>query len=83
MDRVPLESRTLASALYDSSRHRLELEFRSGRRYLYFRVPPHCYQQLLQADSKGGFFNRTIRNRFAFRDLSATSAPIVLTSAKN
>lgn len=83
MERVPLESRTLASALYHPVRQQLELEFRSGRRYLYFCVPLLCYQQLLQAVSKGGFFNRNIRNRFAFQDLSATSSPIVLASAKN
>ncbi len=83
MQRVPLESRTLASAIYDGDRRQLELEFRSGRRYPYFQVPPQCYRQLLQAESKGGYFNRSIRKRFAFRDLSRAGAPIVLASGEN
>ena len=83
MQRVPLESRTLASALYDPERRQLELEFLSGKRYLYFQVPPHCYEALLQAESKGRYFNRSIRKRFAFQDLSAPSAPIVLTLSQN
>jgi hypothetical protein len=83
MQRVPIESRTLAAALYDPDRHQLELVFRSGRRYLYFQVPPHCYRELLAAPSKGGYFNRCIRNRFAFQDLSAPTAPIVLASTEN
>lgn len=78
MQPVPLQSRTLASARYDADRCQLELGFRSGKRYLYFQVPPPCYEELLQAESKGAYFNRSIRNRFAFQDLSAPSAPIVL-----
>ncbi len=76
--RVPLESTTLASALYDPLQSRLEIEFRNGQRYLYFQVPPACYQQLLQADSKGSYFNRRIRNRFPFQHLSRPSAPVVI-----
>ena len=83
MQRVPLESRTLASARYDSARLQLELEFRSGKRYLYLQVPSQIYHALLQAPSKGGFFNRRIRNRFPFQNLSVTSAPVVLASAKS
>jgi hypothetical protein len=83
MQRVSLESRTLASALYDPDRLQLELQFRSGKRYLYFQVPRFCYEELLRAPSKGGYFNRTIRNRFAFQDLSKSSVPIVLASNQN
>jgi hypothetical protein len=76
--RVVLESTLLASALYDPLRHHLEIAFRSGERYLYFRVPPQCYQQLLDADSKGAFFNQRIRNHFPFQHLSDPSAPVVM-----
>jgi hypothetical protein len=60
--RVRLESATLASVLFDPVQCRLEVEFRNGKRYLYFQVPPLSYQALLQADSKGSYFNRHIRN---------------------
>ena len=83
MQRVPLQSKTLTSAGYDPDRCQMELEFRSGKRYLYFHVPQHCYEELLQPPSHGGYFNRCIRNRFAFQDLSAPSAPIVLALTKN
>ena len=83
MQRVPLSSRTLASAGYDPEQCHLELEFRSGKRYRYFLVPRPCYEELLQAESKGGYFNRKIRNRFAYQDLSAPSTPVVLTASKN
>ena len=76
--RVLLESTLLASALYDPLRRHLEIALRSGERYLYFQVPPHCYQQLLNADSKGAYFNRHIRNHFPFQHLSHPSQPVVL-----
>ena len=83
MERVRLQSSTLASALYDSARHQLELEFRSGKRYLFFRVPLPSYEELLQADSKGAYFNRCIRNRFAYQDLSSQSSTIQLPPSQN
>ena len=83
MQPVHLRSKTLASALYHPRRRQLELEFRSGKRYLYFQVPPHYYNELLQADSKGTYFNRNIRNRFPFQDLSIPSGPVILASPKN
>jgi hypothetical protein len=76
--RVRLESATLASVLYDPVQRRLEVEFRNGKRYLYLQVPLLSYQSLLQADSKGAYFNRNIRNRFPFQNLSIPSRPVVL-----
>lgn len=78
MQPVPLPSTTLASVRYDPDRRRLELIFRSGERYLFLQVPPHCYQQLINAESKGAYFNRHIRNRFPYQHLSRSSAPVVL-----
>jgi hypothetical protein len=78
MQRVPLQSSTLASALYDPHQRLLELEFRNGESYLYFRVPPHCYLELLQADSKGAYFNHNIRNHFPYQHCSPHPPPVVL-----
>ena len=44
----------------------LEIIFVSGRRYRYLDVPPDLYQQMRDSFSKGEFFNRHIRDRFAF-----------------
>ena len=78
MQPVRLESSTLASALYEADLRRLRLEFRSGEQYVFFQVPPACYQLLLQSPSKGAYFNSQIRNRFPCRHLSHPSAPVVL-----
>lgn len=81
--RVPLQSTSLASVNYDARLQQLQVEFHSGKRYLYFRVSPACYQQLLLADSKGKYFNRHIRNRFPYQDLSQPSKPLVLAATKD
>lgn len=62
-----VESTTLATIVYDESRKLLELEFRSRAVYQYFSVPPAVHQALLDARSKGGYFNRAIRGRFRYR----------------
>lgn len=75
--RVPVDSQLLSWVDYDASRRQLRVSFRSGERYLYFQVPASCYRELLEADSKGAFFNRHIRNCFAFKQLTRPRRPIV------
>jgi len=55
---------------YDSDAHRLDVEFVSGRRYSYHDVPARVWERLLAARSKGGYFNRCIRDRFRFTHAS-------------
>jgi hypothetical protein len=59
-------SATLATVVYDGDRELLQLEFRSREIYEYFGVPAAVHQALLQASSKGRFFNRVIRGRFCY-----------------
>lgn len=66
MRTVPVESSTLAAVGYDAVRKLLQLEFRSGAVYQYFGVPAAIYESLLNATSKGSFFNRSIRGRFPY-----------------
>ncbi|MEP9357225.1 KTSC domain-containing protein [Sphingomonas sp. KR3-1] len=51
---------------YDEAEHRLDITFVSGRRYHYHAVPERVAQGMKQAISKGSYFNRRIRDRFAF-----------------
>lgn len=51
---------------YDSAEHRLDVQFVSGRRYSYFGVPEKLVADMRKATSKGGFFNRRIRDRYPF-----------------
>jgi hypothetical protein len=69
MLQTPVQSKTLARVGYDAPDQLLWLEFRSGAVYRYFGVPPAIHQNLLNAPSKGAYFNRTIRQRFPFQKL--------------
>jgi hypothetical protein len=80
--RVSLESSLLAWVRYDAVRRNLQVQFRSGERYLYFQVPPVCYHDLLEADSKGAYFNRHIRNCFPYQNLSRSAAPVTLAAPR-
>ena len=44
----------------------LELLGASGAVYHYFGIPAPTFEELLRAESKGGYFNSHIRNRFAY-----------------
>lgn len=44
----------------------LELEFHSGEIYEYFDVPPHVHDELMAADSLGGYFARHIRDQYPY-----------------
>ncbi len=54
---------------YDEARRRLDVEFVSGRLYAYHDVPERVAEGMRKAISKGSFFNRRIRDRFAFTRL--------------
>lgn len=64
MRRRPVESSTIDSVGYEGNV--LEVRFRSGRVYRYFGVPSRVHTELLDADSKGRFFNGEIRDAYRF-----------------
>ena len=68
-----VESTTLATVGYDESRKHLQLEFCSRAVYLYFDVPAAVCQALLDAPSKGRYFNGTIRGRYPYRQILDTN----------
>lgn len=51
---------------YDPVEHRLDVQFVTGRRYSYLDVPQDEVDAMRTAGSKGGFFNRRIRDRYRF-----------------
>jgi hypothetical protein len=65
-----VDSTTLATVAYDEARAVLQLEFRSRAIYQYFGVPAAVHEGLLEAPSKGGYFNRFIRGRFPYAPVS-------------
>lgn len=60
----PVDSSALARLAYDQPRAVLHVLFRDGGMYQYFGVPQQAYTDLLQAESKGAYFNGHIRNQF-------------------
>jgi hypothetical protein len=64
-----VESTTLATVGYDENLKRLQLEFCSRAVYLYFGVPAAVYKALLEAPSKGRYFNGSIRGRYPYRQV--------------
>lgn len=69
------ESTLLATSDYDTSAQRLWLELRCGAVYCYFDVPPAVHQGLIEAPSKGAYFNQNIRGSFPYqRQTDATPA---------
>ncbi len=62
-------SSVIGGAWYLPHRQELDLLFTSGRRYRYSHVPSGVARGFVEAASKGGFYNREIRNRFPCREL--------------
>jgi hypothetical protein len=71
MKPVAVESTTLTTVAYDADRELLQLGFRDQAVYCYFDVPADVHENLLRASSKGSYFNRFIRGRFAHTRVSA------------
>ena len=72
-----VESTTIATVAYDEALALLQLEFRSRAVYQYFGVPHVVHEALLQASSKGSYFNQAIRAWFPYTRVSdlAAAAP--------
>jgi hypothetical protein len=72
MNIIAVDSTSLGTVGYDAERQ-LQIEFHNRSIYQYFEVPPTVYQELMQAPSKGAYFNRSIRPRFDFALVKAAS----------
>ena len=64
-----LVSSTITSVEYDDEARELDITFTSGKKYRYFNVPLEIYAELLDAGSKGKFFNDNIKGAFAFAEV--------------
>jgi hypothetical protein len=68
--REPVRSSVLASVGYDPDHRILEIEFLSGAVYRYSNVEPLLHVRLMQAPSKGRFFDAAIRDAKPFEQVS-------------
>lgn len=64
MQRKSVRSSNLASIGYDEINEILEIEFLSGGSYQYLDVPVYVYEELMDADSHGKYFNEYIKDKY-------------------
>jgi lysyl-tRNA synthetase class 2 len=65
-----MPSTVIADFEYDAEQAQLTVTFVSGRVYRYFLVPAECAARLEAVESKGGFFNRHIRDKYPCREVT-------------
>ena len=64
-----VESSMMIRFEYDDDAQELDILFASGKKYRYFGVPPDIYAGLLDAESKGQFFNAEIKDVYPFSEV--------------
>lgn len=68
--RTPVSSSNLRSVGYDEESRTLEIEFHSGGVYEYYDVPAETFRELVQADSRGGYFHDHVRGEYDYRQIA-------------
>lgn len=69
MKRQDVDSSMLASVGYDEKSKTLEVEFNRGAVYQYFDVEKEVYNDLINADSVGSYFNSCIRDDYDYNQI--------------
>jgi hypothetical protein len=65
-----MPSSVIANFDYNDDQAQLTVTFVTGRVYRYFLVPPDCVARFEAAESKGGFFNKYIRDKYPCREVT-------------
>jgi KTSC domain len=68
--RRPVVSSMMRSAGYDDAHAVLEIEFVTGTVYRYHAVPKREWTGLMEAESKGRYFDTNIRDKYPMRRVS-------------
>jgi hypothetical protein len=66
---TPVDSSSLFQIGYNESTQDLFVEFSDNRTYVYSAVPEPTFRELMEADSKGSYFNREIKPHYECRPL--------------
>lgn len=69
MERTPVASTNIRAIGYDLETQILEVEFNSGSVYQYHSVPASEHDAIMNAESKGKYFNANIKNNYTFTKL--------------
>jgi hypothetical protein len=69
LHREPVRSSAIVATGYDEQSETLEVEFISGDVCRYFGVDADVYEDFRAASSKGGFFNRHIKDAYRWESV--------------
>jgi hypothetical protein len=72
MDKHDVESSVIDAVGYSRV---LEIRFESGRIYQYYNVPEEIFEGMMQAESKGRYFNANIRGKFDYQEIELKPKP--------
>ena len=68
---MDVDSTAIGEIDYDAERAKLMVRFVSGERYVYVGVPGEVHRSFCEAESKGRFFQRQIRDRYPYNRLDS------------
>jgi hypothetical protein len=60
---VPVKSSNIESVGYDHASQTLHIIFKTGGHFIYHKVRPMLYHNLMSAKSKGAFFHAEVRGK--------------------
>lgn len=78
-----VESDVIHAIGYDDEINVLEIIFNSGQIYQYRNVPREVFEQFMQSESKGNYFQHNIRDEFEFWQWDVPMAKFVRAEAKS
>jgi hypothetical protein len=64
MEMIRVNSSAIHSVGYDPETQRMRIEFQQGDGYDFCGVPAQVYEGLMNASSKGSYYNDYIRDRY-------------------
>ncbi len=64
MEMVRVNSSAISAVGYDSNTGRMKITFKQGRTYDFCRVPSQIHKGLMEAASKGSYFDRFIKDHY-------------------
>lgn len=64
MGMVRVDSTAISAVGYDSNTNRMKITFEQGRTYDFCRVPPEIHKGLMDAASKGSYFDKFIKDQY-------------------
>lgn len=70
MERTAVQSHEIAIVGYDKTDSTLEITFRRGGVYHYFKVPESLYLSLLTSESLGTYFAENVKDKFSYKKIS-------------